>query len=167
MVQVARTATRPIASGEVSRMQALVFLGGQLSLALGVLLCLNYYRYSIIFTFLNPSFGEKIKLLVWRRNESKQKNVLVHIRVCVLLFLELPNTMQLTVNMAPFTASLWGQLHYLSSSPTRWWRGSLTGRSLCWVATIYFYAYLLMFASLRKAGDGLTFLLLLLFRPDF
>lgn len=43
-VQVARTATRPIASGEVSRMQALVFLGGQLSLALGVLLCLNYYR---------------------------------------------------------------------------------------------------------------------------
>lgn len=43
-VQVARTATRPIASGEVSRMQALIFLGGQLSLALGVLLCLNYYR---------------------------------------------------------------------------------------------------------------------------
>lgn len=43
-MQVARTATRPIASGEISRMQALVFLGGQLSLALGVLLCLNYYR---------------------------------------------------------------------------------------------------------------------------
>lgn len=57
MVQVARTATRPIASGEVSRMQALVFLGGQLSLALGVLLCLNYYRYPIIFRFLNPSFA--------------------------------------------------------------------------------------------------------------
>lgn len=44
-VQVARTATRPLASGELSGMQALVFLGGQLSLALGVLLCLNYYRY--------------------------------------------------------------------------------------------------------------------------
>lgn len=43
-VQVARTASRPIASGEVSRTQALIFLGGQLSLALGVLLCLNYYR---------------------------------------------------------------------------------------------------------------------------
>lgn len=43
-VQVARTACRPIASGEISRMQALVFLGGQLSLALCVLLCLNYYR---------------------------------------------------------------------------------------------------------------------------
>ena len=44
LVQVARTATRPIASGEISRMQALVFLGAQLSLALGVLMCLNYYR---------------------------------------------------------------------------------------------------------------------------
>jgi len=43
-VQVARTATRPIASGEISQMQALAFLGGQLSLGLGVLLCLNYYR---------------------------------------------------------------------------------------------------------------------------
>lgn len=50
LVQVVRTATRPIASGEISRMQALVFLGGQLSLALGVLLCLNYYRYLIVFT---------------------------------------------------------------------------------------------------------------------
>lgn len=48
-VQVARTATRPIASGEISRMQALVFLGGQLSLALGVLLCLNYYRYIMVY----------------------------------------------------------------------------------------------------------------------
>ncbi|CAK6959825.1 -hydroxybenzoate polyprenyltransferase%2C mitochondrial [Scomber scombrus] len=45
--KVARTATRPIASGEVSRMQALVFLGGQLSLALGVLLCLNYYSIAL------------------------------------------------------------------------------------------------------------------------
>ncbi|XP_072243600.1 4-hydroxybenzoate polyprenyltransferase, mitochondrial [Leuresthes tenuis] len=45
--QVARTASRPIASGEVSRMQALVFLGGQLSLALGVLLCLNYYSIAL------------------------------------------------------------------------------------------------------------------------
>uniref|UniRef100_A0A3B3ZUB4 4-hydroxybenzoate polyprenyltransferase, mitochondrial n=1 Tax=Periophthalmus magnuspinnatus TaxID=409849 RepID=A0A3B3ZUB4_9GOBI len=41
--KVSRTATRPIASGEISRFQALVFLGGQLSLALGVLLCLNNY----------------------------------------------------------------------------------------------------------------------------
>ncbi|XP_075879121.1 4-hydroxybenzoate polyprenyltransferase, mitochondrial [Nelusetta ayraudi] len=56
--KVARTATRPIASGEVSRMQALVFLGGQLSLALGVLLCLNYYSIalgaaslSLVFTY--------------------------------------------------------------------------------------------------------------------
>ncbi|XP_038155823.1 4-hydroxybenzoate polyprenyltransferase, mitochondrial [Cyprinodon tularosa] len=45
--QVARTASRPIASGEISRMQALVFLGGQLSLALGVLLCLNYYSIAL------------------------------------------------------------------------------------------------------------------------
>ncbi|XP_041856347.1 4-hydroxybenzoate polyprenyltransferase, mitochondrial [Melanotaenia boesemani] len=45
--QVARTASRPIASGEISRLQALVFLGGQLSLALGVLLCLNYYSIAL------------------------------------------------------------------------------------------------------------------------
>lgn len=44
--KVVRTASRPIASGAVSRFQALVFLGGQLSLALCVLLCLN--NYSII-----------------------------------------------------------------------------------------------------------------------
>ncbi|XP_038647616.1 4-hydroxybenzoate polyprenyltransferase, mitochondrial [Scyliorhinus canicula] len=41
--KVARTGSRPIAAGEVSHFQALVFLGGQLSLALVVLLCLNYY----------------------------------------------------------------------------------------------------------------------------
>ncbi|XP_032812427.2 4-hydroxybenzoate polyprenyltransferase, mitochondrial [Petromyzon marinus] len=41
--KVARTATRPIASGEVSRFGALVVLGAQLSLSLGILLCLNNY----------------------------------------------------------------------------------------------------------------------------
>uniref|UniRef100_A0A7M4F440 4-hydroxybenzoate polyprenyltransferase, mitochondrial n=2 Tax=Crocodylus porosus TaxID=8502 RepID=A0A7M4F440_CROPO len=41
--KVTRTASRPIASGDISAFQALVFLGGQLSLALCVLLCLNYY----------------------------------------------------------------------------------------------------------------------------
>ncbi|XP_037114649.1 4-hydroxybenzoate polyprenyltransferase, mitochondrial [Syngnathus acus] len=45
--KVARTATRPIACGDISRLQALVFLGGQLSLALGVLLCLNYYSIAL------------------------------------------------------------------------------------------------------------------------
>ncbi|XP_046871824.1 4-hydroxybenzoate polyprenyltransferase, mitochondrial [Hypomesus transpacificus] len=45
--KVSRTATRPIASGQVSQFQALVFLGGQLSLALGVLLCLNYYSIAL------------------------------------------------------------------------------------------------------------------------
>lgn len=45
--KVSRTATRPIASGEVSQLQALVFLGGQLSLGLGVLLCLNYYSIAL------------------------------------------------------------------------------------------------------------------------
>ncbi|XP_032371428.1 4-hydroxybenzoate polyprenyltransferase, mitochondrial [Etheostoma spectabile] len=45
--KVSRTATRPIASGEISQMQALVFLGGQLSLSLGVLLCLNYYSIAL------------------------------------------------------------------------------------------------------------------------
>ncbi|XP_052448015.1 4-hydroxybenzoate polyprenyltransferase, mitochondrial [Carassius gibelio] len=46
-VKVSRTATRPIASGEITQFQALVFLGGQLSLALGVLLCLNYYSIAL------------------------------------------------------------------------------------------------------------------------
>lgn len=50
-MQVTRTATRPIAAGEISRTQAFIFLGGQLSLALGVLLCLNYYRYPLIVMF--------------------------------------------------------------------------------------------------------------------
>ncbi|XP_078533622.1 4-hydroxybenzoate polyprenyltransferase, mitochondrial [Lissotriton helveticus] len=45
--KVERTASRPIAAGEVSRFQSLVFLGGQLSLALGVLLCLNYYSIAL------------------------------------------------------------------------------------------------------------------------
>ncbi|XP_026198100.1 4-hydroxybenzoate polyprenyltransferase, mitochondrial [Anabas testudineus] len=45
--KVSRTATRPIASGEISQRQALVFLGGQLSLALGILLCLNYYSIAL------------------------------------------------------------------------------------------------------------------------
>ncbi|XP_044285292.1 4-hydroxybenzoate polyprenyltransferase, mitochondrial [Varanus komodoensis] len=44
--KVTRTASRPLAAGEISRFQSLVFLGGQLSLALCVLLCLN--NYSII-----------------------------------------------------------------------------------------------------------------------
>ncbi|GCC29737.1 hypothetical protein chiPu_0008179 [Chiloscyllium punctatum] len=41
--KVARTGNRPIAAGEVSHLQALVFLSGQLSLGLAVLLCLNNY----------------------------------------------------------------------------------------------------------------------------
>uniref|UniRef100_A0A5F4VTC7 4-hydroxybenzoate polyprenyltransferase n=1 Tax=Callithrix jacchus TaxID=9483 RepID=A0A5F4VTC7_CALJA len=41
--KVARTANRPIAAGDISTFQSFVFLGGQLTLALGVLLCLNYY----------------------------------------------------------------------------------------------------------------------------
>lgn len=45
--KVSRTATRPIASGDITRFQALVFLGGQLSLALGVLLSLNYYSIAL------------------------------------------------------------------------------------------------------------------------
>ncbi|XP_017307270.1 4-hydroxybenzoate polyprenyltransferase, mitochondrial [Ictalurus punctatus] len=45
--KVSRTATRPIAAGQISQFQALVFLGGQLSLALGVLLCLNNYSIAL------------------------------------------------------------------------------------------------------------------------
>ncbi|XP_006039016.2 4-hydroxybenzoate polyprenyltransferase, mitochondrial [Alligator sinensis] len=45
--KVTRTASRPIASGDISAFQALVFLGGQLSLALCVLLCLNYYSIAL------------------------------------------------------------------------------------------------------------------------
>ncbi|CAH6882155.1 4-hydroxybenzoate polyprenyltransferase, mitochondrial [Phodopus roborovskii] len=41
--KVMRTANRPIAAGDISTFQSFIFLGGQLTLALGVLLCLNYY----------------------------------------------------------------------------------------------------------------------------
>ncbi|XP_064636310.1 4-hydroxybenzoate polyprenyltransferase, mitochondrial-like isoform X2 [Lineus longissimus] len=41
--KVARTRDRPLACGQITRFQALVFLGGQLSLALMVLLQLNMY----------------------------------------------------------------------------------------------------------------------------
>ncbi|XP_042326570.1 4-hydroxybenzoate polyprenyltransferase, mitochondrial isoform X2 [Sceloporus undulatus] len=41
--KVVRTASRPLAAGEISTFRSLLFLGGQLSLALCVLLCLNYY----------------------------------------------------------------------------------------------------------------------------
>ncbi|XP_018601990.2 4-hydroxybenzoate polyprenyltransferase, mitochondrial [Scleropages formosus] len=44
--KVSRTVSRPIAAGQVSQFHALVFLGGQLTAALGVLLCFN--NYSII-----------------------------------------------------------------------------------------------------------------------
>ncbi|XP_004391032.2 4-hydroxybenzoate polyprenyltransferase, mitochondrial isoform X1 [Trichechus manatus latirostris] len=45
--KVSRTANRPIAAGDISTFQSFVFLGGQLTLALGVLLCLNYYSIAL------------------------------------------------------------------------------------------------------------------------
>ncbi|XP_072798524.1 4-hydroxybenzoate polyprenyltransferase, mitochondrial [Vicugna pacos] len=45
--KVTRTASRPIAAGDISTFQSFVFLGGQLTLALGVLLCLNYYSIAL------------------------------------------------------------------------------------------------------------------------
>ena len=42
--RVARTRQRPLASGQLTQLQALVFLGAQLSLGLAVLLSLNTYR---------------------------------------------------------------------------------------------------------------------------
>lgn len=41
----ARTKDRPLAQGRISTSQAIVFLGGQLTVGLGVLLQLNWYRY--------------------------------------------------------------------------------------------------------------------------
>ncbi|KAI5933233.1 4-hydroxybenzoate polyprenyltransferase, mitochondrial [Manis javanica] len=45
--KVTRTANRPIAAGDISIFQSFVFLGGQLTLALGILLCLNYYSIAL------------------------------------------------------------------------------------------------------------------------
>ena len=42
--QVARTSRRPLASGQLTQFQALVFLGAQLSAGLAVLLSLNNFR---------------------------------------------------------------------------------------------------------------------------
>ena len=44
--QVARTKDRPIANGQLSKSNAMLFLGGQLSVSLAILLSLNSYRYS-------------------------------------------------------------------------------------------------------------------------
>uniref|UniRef100_A0A8C6C8J4 4-hydroxybenzoate polyprenyltransferase n=1 Tax=Monodon monoceros TaxID=40151 RepID=A0A8C6C8J4_MONMO len=45
--KVTRTANRPVAAGDISNFQSFVFLGGQLTLALRVLLCLNYYSIAL------------------------------------------------------------------------------------------------------------------------
>uniref|UniRef100_A0A8C0TLB3 4-hydroxybenzoate polyprenyltransferase, mitochondrial n=1 Tax=Canis lupus familiaris TaxID=9615 RepID=A0A8C0TLB3_CANLF len=45
--KVIRTANRPIAAGDISTFQSFIFLGGQLTLALGILLCLNYYSIAL------------------------------------------------------------------------------------------------------------------------
>ncbi|XP_003129405.2 4-hydroxybenzoate polyprenyltransferase, mitochondrial [Sus scrofa] len=45
--KVTRTASRPIAAGDISTFQSFVFLGAQLTLALGVLLCLNHYSIAL------------------------------------------------------------------------------------------------------------------------
>ncbi|XP_045847756.1 4-hydroxybenzoate polyprenyltransferase, mitochondrial isoform X2 [Meles meles] len=45
--KVIRTANRPIAAGDISIFRSFLFLGGQLTLALGVLLCLNYYSIAL------------------------------------------------------------------------------------------------------------------------
>lgn len=45
--KVVRTATRPLAAGDITFFQALVFLAGQLSLALCILLSLNYYSIAL------------------------------------------------------------------------------------------------------------------------
>ncbi|KAF8324422.1 4-hydroxybenzoate polyprenyl transferase [Cantharellus anzutake] len=44
---VDRTKTRPIANGDITRVQALWFLGGQLTMGLGVLLQLNWYSIAL------------------------------------------------------------------------------------------------------------------------
>ena len=43
-VQVARTVHRPLANGDISPLQAVIFLSAQLTVGLGVLLSLNEYR---------------------------------------------------------------------------------------------------------------------------
>ncbi|XP_037008461.2 4-hydroxybenzoate polyprenyltransferase, mitochondrial isoform X2 [Artibeus jamaicensis] len=45
--KVTRTASRPIAAGDISIFQSVIFLGVQLTLALGILLCLNYYSIAL------------------------------------------------------------------------------------------------------------------------
>lgn len=45
--QVARTKNRPLACGDISTLDAWMLLGGKLSLALLVLLQLNWYRYVV------------------------------------------------------------------------------------------------------------------------
>lgn len=48
---IERTKMRPLASGEIKPIQALTFLGTQLSLGLGILTQLNWYSYVTAFPF--------------------------------------------------------------------------------------------------------------------
>lgn len=47
--QVERTKLRPLASGELTYFQGLCCLGGMLSVSLGILLQLNWYRYVTLY----------------------------------------------------------------------------------------------------------------------
>jgi 4-hydroxybenzoate polyprenyltransferase len=58
-----RTKNRPLARGDITPKQAFVFLGAQLTVGLGVLLQLNWYRYNynpLLFT----TYVERKKLYI-------------------------------------------------------------------------------------------------------
>lgn len=72
--KVERTKNRPLVTGEVTQMQALIFLGGQLSLGLLVLLQLNWYS-----IFLGASsLGNKLLTLEF---PSKKCFPVIHFKI--------------------------------------------------------------------------------------
>lgn len=74
LLQVERTKDRPLVSGAITKKQAVVFLGAQLTLALGVLLQLNCYS-----VLLGASSMGKFLL---RNERVEQSSTVYRVEIC-------------------------------------------------------------------------------------
>uniref|UniRef100_A0A8C9CVC4 Uncharacterized protein n=1 Tax=Phocoena sinus TaxID=42100 RepID=A0A8C9CVC4_PHOSS len=78
--KVPGTASHPIAAGDISTFQSFVFLGEQLNLALGVLLCLNYYSIalgaaSLLLVVTYPLMKRITYWSLLKRRQMKQRKI--------------------------------------------------------------------------------------------
>ena len=57
LLQVARTRDRPLASGEITKQKAIMFLGAQLGVSLAILLSLNSPTYVSVYDYLGDNYS--------------------------------------------------------------------------------------------------------------